>query len=394
MTNRVYVMTFLVVLVLAALAPAQTFTTLYNFTGGSDGWGPYAGVIQDSAGNLYGSTSLGGDSNCTPGYGYGCGVVFKLDTAGTETVLHTFSGSPDGTNPVGPVVRDMAGNFYGNSSYGGSSGNGTVFRIDTARTETVLYSFTGNSDGCYPWQGLVRDKAGDLYGTTSSCGSSGYGTIFKVNSAGAFTLLHSFTGRSSDGAYPYFGHLTMDKAGNLYGVTSGGGAHGNGVLYELSKSGTFRVLHSFAGGTSDGCAPSGSVTQDKAGTFYGTTEYCGSSKAGTIWEVSKTGKETILHNFAGGTSDGCNPAAGVTRDPKGNLYGVTYGCGANGDGALYELSAGGTLSLLYSFGGSDASSGPIGEVLRTAKGTLFGTTLTPSPPCCENTYGTVWSYVP
>ena len=394
MTNRVYVMTFLVVLVLAALAPAQTFTTLYNFTGGSDGWGPYAGVIQDSAGNLYGSTSLGGDSNCTPGYGYGCGVVFKLDTAGTETVLHTFSGSPDGTNPVAPVIRDMAGNFYGNSSYGGSSGNGTVFRIDTARTETVLYSFTGNSDGCYPWQGLVRDKAGDLYGTTSSCGSSGYGTIFKVNSAGAFTLLHSFTGRSSDGAYPYFGHLSMDKAGNLYGVTSGGGAHGNGVLYELSKSGTFRVLHSFAGGTSDGCAPSGSVTQDKAGTFYGTTEYCGSSKAGTIWEVGKTGKETILHNFAGGTSDGCNPAAGVTRDPKGNLYGVTYGCGANGDGALYQLSAGGTLSLLYSFGGSDASSGPIGEVLRTAKGTLFGTTLTPSPPCCENTYGTVWSYVP
>ena len=340
MTNRVYVMTFLVVLVLAALAPAQTFTTLYNFTGGSDGWGPYAGVIQDSAGNLYGSTSLGGDSNCTPGYGYGCGVVFKLDTAGTETVLHTFSGSPDGTNPVAPVIRDMAGNFYGNSSYGGSSGNGTVFRIDTARTETVLYSFTGNSDGCYPWQGLVRDKAGDLYGTTSSCGSSGYGTIFKVNSAGAFTLLHSFTGRSSDGAYPYFGHLSMDKAGNLYGVTSGGGAHGNGVLYEFSKSGTFRVLHSFAGGTSDGCAPSGSVTQDKAGTFYGTTEYCGSSKAGTIWEVSKTGKETILHNFAGGTSDGCNPAAGVTRDPKGNLYGVTYGCGANGDGALYQLSAG------------------------------------------------------
>lgn len=394
MTNRVYVMTFLVVLVLAALAPAQTFTTLYNFTGGSDGWGPYAGVIQDSAGNLYGSTSLGGDSNCTPGYGYGCGVVFKLDTAGTETVLHTFSGSPDGTNPVAPVIRDMAGNFYGNSSYGGSSGNGTVFRIDTARTETVLYSFTGNSDGCYPWQGLVRDKAGDLYGTTSSCGSSGYGTIFKVNSAGAFTLLHSFTGRSSDGAYPYFGHLSMDKAGNLYGVTSGGGAHGNGVLYELSKSGTFRVLHSFAGGTSDGCAPSGSVTQDKAGTFYGTTEYCGSSKAGTIWEVSKTGKETILRNFAGGTSDGCNPAAGVTRDPKGNLYGVTYGCGANRDGTLYELSAGRTLSLLYSFGGSDASSGPIGEVLRTAKGTLFGTTLTPSPPCCENTYGTVWSYVP
>jgi len=154
------------------------------------------------------------------------------------------------------------------------------------------------------------------------------------------------------------------------------------------------VLHSFAGGSSDGCAPSGSAVQDQAGTFYGTTEYCGSSKAGTIWEVSKTGKETILHNFAGGTSDGCNPAAGVTRDPKGNLYGVTYGCGANGYGAVYELSARGRLTLLYSFGGSDGSSAPIGEVLRTAKGTLFGTTLAPSPPCCEDTFGIVWSYVP
>ena len=393
MTNRVYVMTFLIVLVFAALAPAQTFTVLYNFTGGSDGWGPYAGLIQDPAGDLYGTTSLGGDPSCTPGYGYGCGVVFKLDTAGTETVLHTFWGS-DGTNPVAPVLRDRAGNIYGTTSYGGSSGYGTVFKIDTAGTETVLYSFTGGPDGCYPYQGVVVDKSGTAFLTTSECGSSGYGTIFKVDSAGRFSLLHSFAGGSSDGAYPYFGRLTMDKAGNLYGVSSGGGASGDGVLYELSKKGKLTVLHSFAGGTSDGCAPNGSVLQDKAGNFYGTTEYCGSSKNGTIWEVSKTGKETILHNFAGGTSDGCNPAAGVTRDPKGNLYGVTYGCGANNYGALYELSTSDTLNLLYSFGGSDGSSGPIGEVLRTTKGKLFGTALTPSPPCCDNTYGSVWSYVP
>lgn len=394
MTNRVYVMTLLVVLALAGLAPAQTFTGLYNFTGGPDGWGPYAGLIQDPAGDLYGTTSLGGDSSCTPGYGYGCGVVFKLDTAGTETVLHSFWGS-DGTNPVAPVVRDKAGNIYGTASYGGSSGYGTVFKINTAGNYTVLYSFTGGPDGCYPYQGVVVDKSGTVFLTTSECGSSGYGTIFKVGSAGNFSLLHSFAGGSSDGAYPYFGHPTMDKAGNLHGVTSGGGASGNGVLYELSKKGKLTVLHSFAGGRSDGCAPNGSVVQDEAGNFYGTTEYCGSSNYGTIWEVSKTGKETILHNFAGGSSDGCNPAAGVTRDSKGNLYGVTYGCGANkGSGTLYELSAGGTLTLLYSFGGSDGSSGPIGEVLRTAKGALFGTALTPSPPCCENTYGMVWSYVP
>jgi uncharacterized repeat protein (TIGR03803 family) len=390
-TNRVYVMTFLVVLVLAALAPAQTFTVLHNFTGFSDGWGPYAGLIQDPAGDLYGTTSLGGDPNCTPGYGYGCGVVFKLDTAGTETVLHSFWGS-DGTNPVAPVLRDKAGNIYGTTSRGGSSGYGTVFKIDTAGTETVLYSFTGGPDGCYPYQGVVVDKSGTVFLTTSECGSSGYGTIFKVDSAGRFSLLHSFTGRSSDGAYPWYGHLTMDWAGTLYGVTSGGGAYGNGVLYELSKKGKLTVLHSFAGGSSDGCAPNGSVVQDKAGNFYGTTSFCGSDNYGTIWKVSKNGKETILHNFAGGSSDGCNPAAGVTRDPKGNLYGVTYGCGANNYGALYKLSTSGTLSLLHSLGG-DVSSFPTGEVLRSAKGVLFGTTAGfLSYTCCD--CGSVWSYAP
>jgi uncharacterized repeat protein (TIGR03803 family) len=165
------------------------------------------------------------------------------------------------------------------------------------------------------------------------------------------------------------------------------------VLYELSDSGTFTVLHSFAGGTSDGCAPNGSVVQDKAGNFYGTTSFCGSKNYGTIWKVSKTGKETVLHNFAGGTSDGCNPAAVVTRDSNGNLYGVTYGCGANGGGALYELSAKGTFTLLHSFGGSDASGFPTGEVLRSASGVLFGTTAGfLSYTGCD--CGSVWSYAP
>jgi len=392
-TNRVYVI-ILVVLALAALAQAQTFTVLYNFTGGSDGGNSAAGVIQDPAGDLYGTTSLGGDPNCGPA-GWGCGVVFKLDTAGTETPLHTFWGS-DGTNPVAPVVRDRAGNIYGTTSHGGSSGYGTIFKIDTAGTETVLYSFTGGPDGCYPYQGVVVDKSGSLFLTTPECGSYGYGTIFKIDSAGRFSLLHSFTGGSSDGAYPWYGHLTMDWAGTLYGLTSGGGAYGNGVLYELSKKGKLTVLHSFVGGSSDGCAPNGSVVEDKAGNFYGTTSYCGSSNYGTIWKVNKKGTATILHNFAGGSSDGCNPPAGVTRDSKGNLYGVTYGCGAKNAGALYEFSAKGTFTLLYSFGSNSDDYGfePIGEVLRTAKGTLVGTTLAPSPPCCEGTFGTVWKYVP
>jgi len=386
-------------LVLGASGQAQTFTTLYKFTGGSDGAFPYAGLIQDQAGNLYGTASSGGDLNC--GDGYGCGVVYKLDTAGTETVLYSFIGYPsDGEAPQTPVVRDNAGNIYGTTASGGSTHDGTVFKVDSTGKETVLYSFTGQSDGCWPYQGLVRDKAGNSYGTTYGCGSDNAGTIFKVGSAGNFAVLHSFAGYPSDGGAPQYGHLTIDKFGNLYGVTSLYGStgciYGCGVLYELSKKGKLTVLRGFAGGTTDGCFPYGSVVQDKSGNLYGTAHACGSYGYGTIWKVSKKGKETILHNFAGGTSDGCYPLAGITRDSKGNLYGVTDGCGANGYGTLYELSAKGTLTLLHSFDYSDGEA-PDGEVLRTAKGTLFGTTAyggKRGPYCDGYDCGTVWKYVP
>jgi uncharacterized repeat protein (TIGR03803 family) len=380
-------MVLAVVIGLAALAQSQTFTTLHNFTGGSDGARLYTGVIQDPSGNLYGTTELGGDyQNCDPGFG--CGVVYKLDTSGRVTALHSFSGNPDGTFPITSVARDGKGDLYGTTQDGGTGSDGTVFKIDTGGNETVLYSFTGGSDGCYPNQGLIGDKAGNSYGTTYGCNSS-YGTIFKIDSAGNFTLLHSFAGGSSDGASPVFGHLTIDQSGNLYGVTGGGGVYNHGVLYQLSTSGTLIVLHSFVGDTSDGCYPFGSVVQDKAGNLYGTTSSCGSNDAGTIWKMSPTGAETILHNFAGGGLDGCNPEAGVARDSKGNLYGVTVGCGANGYGAVYELSAGGKLRLLHSFDFSDGSN-PYGEVTRTRKGTLFGTTEFGG----IYDYGTVWSYVP
>ncbi len=149
-------------LVLGASGQAQTFTTLYKFTGGSDGAFPYAGVIPDQAGNLFGTTTNGGEAD-----GYGCGVVYKLNTAGTETVLHSFTGYPsDGCAPYAPVVRDSAGNIYGTTAGGGSNYDGTVFKVDSTGKETVLYSFTGQSDGCWPYQGLVRDKAGNSYGTT------------------------------------------------------------------------------------------------------------------------------------------------------------------------------------------------------------------------------------
>lgn len=341
---------------------------------------------------MYGTASEGGNLTCA----YGCGVVYKLNSTGTETVLHRFSGSPDGCLVFPGLVRDSGGNLYGTTWSCGSSGGGTVFKVDSAGNETVLYSFSGGtSDGCSPFQGLIRDHAGNLYGTTWHCGSSGYGTIFKVDNAGNETVLHSFTGGSSDGGSPYLGHLLIDTKGNLYGATSGGGASGNGVLYKVSKKRKFTILHSFAGGTSDGCGPFGSVVQDKAGNLYGTTSACGSKGYGTIWKVSTTGKETIVHNFAGSPSDGCGPWAGVTRDSKGNLYGVA-GCGANSYGALYKLGPRGRLTLLHSFDGIHGRY-PYGEVLRTSKGTLFGTTYVGGTGNSCQPYGscgTVWSYVP
>jgi uncharacterized repeat protein (TIGR03803 family) len=371
------------VLVLANLAQAQTFSTLHYFTGDEDGASPYAGLIQDTAGNIYGTSS---GVNTQDGFGSVFGIS---DPAGKFTVLHSFRGF----GAAAPLVRDAAGNLYGTAG-GGSADAGRVFKIDAAGNFTVLYSFTGGADGCDPAQGLTRDETGSLYGTATQCGTDGGGTLFKLDSSGKFTLLYTFTGGPGGG--PRFGHLTMDKSGNLYGVTQGGGAYGYGMLYKLSKNGTLTVLQSFAGGSSDGCSPLGSVVQDRAGNLYGTTSQCGSYGYGNIWKVSKMGKETILHNFAGGTSDGCYPWGGVTADPKGNLYGVTLACGASGySGAVYELSAKGRLKLLHSFDGSDGEE-PVGEVLRMTNGTLYGTTLAggTGSRCVRMGCGTVWSYLP
>jgi uncharacterized repeat protein (TIGR03803 family) len=384
--RRLHFMRILPVLALTALAQAQTFKVLYAFNEGSGGDQPWAGVIQSESGDLYGTTEYGVGSGCPEG----CGVVYKLNKAGTETVLLAFSGT-DGAYPVAPVVRDKEGNIYGTTPASADYGN--AFKVNTAGNETVLHNFTGKSDGCYPAQGLILDSSGDLFGTTPSCGSAGNGTIFKINHAGKFTVLHSFAGPPSDGASPYNGHLSMDKSGNLYGVTSAGGAHGGGAVYKLSSDGKLILLHSFAGHPSDGCYPYGSVLQDRAGNFYGTSYECGSNYYGTIWKVSKSGKETVLHNFVGGSVDGCYPYGGVAQDSKGNLYGLTAECGADGYGTLYELDASGRLTLLHSFAWSDGAN-PLGEVLRNAKGALFGTSYDGANGCGSYSCGTVWSYVP
>ena len=368
------------------VAQAQTFTSLYNFAGPPDGAEPYAALIQDEAGNLYGTTYMGGYLSCKDPYHlYGCGLVFEVNAAGVETVLHRFSGgTKDGEFPEAPLLRDRYGNLYGTATAGGTgncyfagtSGCGVVFEIDTAKKESVLYSFQGGTtDGCYPAQGLVMDKVGNLYGTTGGCGTANYGTVFKVNKHGQEVLLHSFTG--IDDSYPYYGHLLIDAWGDLYGLTSGEADHheAGGTLYKLTNKGKLTTLHSFTGSSGDGCYPSGTLAQDKSGSFYGTTTECGAWNVGTVWKVDKTGAETILHSFS--HWGGGYPQAGVVLDSKGNMFGVA--------GTLWELRKNDNFIVLHSFMQQVTEAA---EVLRDLKGGLYGTTIDGG----NYGYGSVWSY--
>jgi uncharacterized repeat protein (TIGR03803 family) len=309
-------------------------SVLYSFSGiGGDGAFPFLGsLFRDSAGNLYGTTHQGGtfDQFCP----FSCGTVFQLGAAGKETVLYRFTGTgEDGLNPFAGVVRDPSGNLYGTLTYGGASGAGTVFKVDPAGQETILYSFTGGADGGQSYAGLIRDSAGNLYGTTASGGSGSGGVIFKLDPSGAETVLYNFTG--PDGAGPLSG-LIRDSAGNLYGTTQGGGASEFGTVFKLSPTGTETVLYSFAGGTDAQYPAYASLVGDKSGNLFGVTDSGGSYGLGAVFEVDNTGKETVLHSFAG--TDGKFPYGTLVRDPKGNLYGTTYGGGAYGGGVVFKIS--------------------------------------------------------
>jgi uncharacterized repeat protein (TIGR03803 family) len=295
---------------------------------------PGGSLLRDASGNLFGGTGYGGDLSCNPPYG--CGVVFKLDKTGQkETVLHKFTDSPDGNSPFPPLSRDPSGNLYGVTVDGGTDTLGTVFKIDTAGKETTLYSFTGppeGGDGAFPGPGIIRDAAGNLYGAAFDGGAYGAGAIYELNSGGQETLLHSFSG-GSDGAHP-FSTLLLDSQGNLYGTAQAGGngqcgGTGCGVVFELSpQSGggwTEAVLYDFCSvnGCEDGEEPTqGPLIRDSAGNLYGTTYFGGANGDGVVFKLDVTGKEAVLHSFTGG-ADGAFPDVGVILDSRNNLYGTT-----------------------------------------------------------------------
>jgi uncharacterized repeat protein (TIGR03803 family) len=396
-------------------------------------------LIADSAGNLYGTTALGGVLAPPPNLCFGrpgCGTVFKLSpssTGYTETVLYAFPGVPDGQVPFSGLIADNAGNLYGTTGAGGTAscnqnagpGCGTFFKLSpsgTGYTETVNYSFAGFPDAQIPLGGLLADSAGNLYGTsfeggTGICNSPqnpGCGTVFKLSPSGTGyteTVLYSFAG-PPDGGNPTAG-VFADSAGNLYGTTFQGGIapcagdFGCGTIFKLSPSSTGyteTVLYSFAG-SPDGALPVGGLLADSAGNLYGTTEEGGIGSCnelfgeplgcGTVFKLSPSGTgytETLLYRFTG-SPDGASPS-GLIADAAGNFYGATSGGGAYGFGTVFKLSPSGTgytETVLYSFTGSPDGAYPNGGLLADGAGNLYGTTVVGGvvvgPTCAEPSLG-------
>jgi uncharacterized repeat protein (TIGR03803 family) len=299
----------------------RVLTTLHTFTGTPDGDTPFAPVVLDSAGNIYGTTRKGGAN--------GLGIVFKIDPNGIETILHSFNGT-DGKTPNG-LIRDPAGNLYGTTVEGGIGGSGVIFRINNVGVFQVLYKFTG-PDGAQPYAGVTRDSAGNLYGTTDTGGDFGKGTIFKLAPDGTETVLHSFADRA-DGARPFAG-LLRDSAGNLYGTTFAGGTGRLGTLFKLDTSGVFSVLVNFSG--ANGEEPR-ALAMDAAGNIYGTTSRGGGPfDVGVVFKLDPSGTETVLHSFAG-KPDGSGPGSPLLVSADGTIIGSTGGGGFYDAGTIFRI---------------------------------------------------------
>jgi uncharacterized repeat protein (TIGR03803 family) len=313
-----------------AIAPSGTEIMLHSFSGSKDGAFPEAGFLSVT-GTFYGTTMEGGPDDY--------GTVFSITPSGTEKVLHSFGGSGDGVFTIAGLIN-VNGTLYGTTGEGGANDDGTIFSITPTGTETVLYSFKGGSaDGEDPYGGLVN-VGGTLYGTTYEGGPNNYGTVFSITTSGKEKVLHIFTG-SGDGAYPVAG--LVEVQGKLYGTTTSWGEYGGpskycGTIFAIKPSGGLTVLHSFGDGQ-DGAYPYAGLINVK-GTLYGTTEFGGTgctehNGCGTIFAITTSGKESVLHNF-GISGDGAYPEAGLLN-VKNTLYGTTSGGGSNNHGTVFSL---------------------------------------------------------
>jgi uncharacterized repeat protein (TIGR03803 family) len=354
---------------------AATATVLHSFTGGADGGLVFAGLVPDKGGDLYGTAWGGGltAANCNS---LGCGTVFKVDPVnGSFKVLYSFAGGADGGNPSAALIVGPGGALYATTQRGGTAGFGTVFEVSLSGQEKVLYSFQGGSaDGVDP-EGPLILKGGSLYGLTAGGGTDAAGTIFRLTPSGtkgdpawSETVLHSFRGKP-DGAYPNYGGLTLDDAGNLYGTTAAGGATNDGTIFKLGKDGRESVLCGLLGKVRG--APLGGLVIDGSGNLYGT-----SFSPGTVFKATPDGTLSTLHRF-GGAGDGAFPEGSLVINSAGRFFGTTSAGGSMNGGTVFELQPDGKETILYSFSFNGAlSSQPIAGLVLDKGGKLFGTTLT------------------
>jgi uncharacterized repeat protein (TIGR03803 family) len=331
---------------------AGTLTTLYNFTGASDGSNPESGLTLGIDGNFYGTTYQGGM--------FGDGTAFKMTPAGVLTTLHSFDDT-DGGFPNCALVQGTDKNFYGTTSYSTPTIYGTVFKMTPSGVLTTLHFFT-DTDGYQPLAGLVQGTDGNFYGTTATGGTSGFGTFFKITPTGTLTSLYSFD--NTHGWEPE-GQLIQGTDGNFYGTTLRGGASGDGEVFKITPTGTITVIHSFD--ITDGYEPSDSLVQATNGLLYGTTSGGGANSFGNVFEMPTTGTETDLYDFQGAAfNDGATPFGGLVQHTSGGFFGITNSGGTGRLGTVFLIDAG-----LGPFVRLLPTSGKVGSTV-----TILGTNLT------------------
>ncbi len=356
---------------------------LYNFgSTANDGERPSeAKLIQATDGNFYGTTDQGGTSNG--------GTVFRVTPAGVETVLYSFpvGSSVNGYCTCFGVVQGSNGDFYGTTQEGGGSGSyGTVFNVTAAGVETELYAFGSQAnDGERPYAGLIEGSDGNFYGTTSFGGTTNGGTVWKVTPAGVETVLYSF-GSAPDGFTPYAG-LTQGSNGNFYGTNDAGGAANGGTIFQITPAGVETILYSFpSNGT---LYPQGLITGSD-GNLYGTTLGGGAMNLGTVFKITPAGVETLIYSFSG--PDGAGPNS-IIQGSDGNFYGTTTAGGAAGNGGggtVFKLTPAGVETVLYSFGSASSDPNEPFGIVQGSDGNFYGTTIKGG----VNNQGTVWKVTP
>jgi uncharacterized repeat protein (TIGR03803 family) len=354
--------------VMAAIdSPAQTFTTLASFNGTNGDNPGYGPVLQGGNFTFYGTT-VGGGTN-------GVGTIFEITPQGVLTTQYSFD-STHGANPWDGLTLNVDDTFLGTTVSGGANSDGTVFQFrPLGSMMNTLSSFDG-TDGEFPYSQLVRTQSNNFYGTTSTGGANGEGTVFEVSLTGALSTTYNFCSKTgcTDGSDPIAG-LVLATNGNMYGTTSGGGAHGSGTVFEVGTNGKLTTLYSFCSlpDCTDGSDPVAQLIQGADGNFYGTTYDGGTNGYGTVFKITPTGKLQTLHSFQG--IDGKYPYGSVLQATDGNFYGTTYEGGASGYGTVFEINAvAGTLTTLHSFAGPDGEY-PYAGLFQGTDGNFYGTTF-------------------